>query len=190
MLIKNITKPAGACSFPVSETWAYLAGLIDGEGTVTITHHRQHGREKFQYKPFVYVTNTDLPLIEFLQKTFGGSITKNNKKKSPRHKPCHAWRVMSLDGIRIVLENTMPYLVIKKERALLLLRFISLRQGAQVKGGHYKSYGIEEGIIHEKIKVMNQAGVGNELLRLRSVEADGESRSAHNVLLPSVPPVN
>ncbi|MFD2655509.1 LAGLIDADG family homing endonuclease [Gracilibacillus thailandensis] len=50
---------------------AYLAGIIDGEGTITLTrmHKREHRR------PCITIASTDLELLEYLQTIAGGNIS-------------------------------------------------------------------------------------------------------------------
>ena len=57
---------------------AYIAGLIDGEGTVTLSHrHRNETRHLI-----VSISNTELPLLDYVLDTIGaGKITR--KRISP-----------------------------------------------------------------------------------------------------------
>ena len=57
---------------------AYIAGIIDGEGTVTLT--RKHSNET--PSPHVSVFNCNVALIRWLQKTIGyGDIIKKRPAK-------------------------------------------------------------------------------------------------------------
>ncbi|HHH13218.1 MAG TPA: hypothetical protein ENJ98_03190, partial [Thiolapillus brandeum] len=52
---------------------AYIAGLLDGEGTITLT--RKHRNENRQLA--VTISNTELSLLEFVKQTVGmGKITR------------------------------------------------------------------------------------------------------------------
>jgi len=58
------------------ENWeaSYVAGIIDGEGTITLTrmHENEHRR------PCITISSTDKELLIYLQSLTGGTI--NNKK--------------------------------------------------------------------------------------------------------------
>ena len=60
----------------------YLAGIIDGEGTITIVKHGGPSRMKKyghpEYTVRVYITNTCLEMLEELKKRFGGRIRVHN----------------------------------------------------------------------------------------------------------------
>lgn len=92
----------------MNEKTAYLAGIIDGEGTIYAIRRRRSVR--------VYVVNTDERLIRWLEREFGGLVYR----REPRHgwKAKFEWHVVSRDVSRI-LTLVLPYLVIKREQAEL-----------------------------------------------------------------------
>ncbi len=53
-------------------TTAYIAGLIDGEGTVTLTQEHRNERRRL----VVSISSTERPLLEFVQRNVeAGQIT-------------------------------------------------------------------------------------------------------------------
>jgi hypothetical protein len=116
----KLTKRINAGPFSkLSETEVvYVAGLIDGEGTITV-----RCRTKGQYcQPQVMVCNTSLSLAEWLEdRGFHISWASNNKGRL-------YWRV-SITGWTIIdpLRRLLPYLVVKKRQAQLVIEFIELR---------------------------------------------------------------
>ncbi len=110
----------------MNTVYAYLAGLIDGEGCISIRKTFQNGKD--QFKPMIEVGMTDIEPMKLLQQTFGGSywpeIVRGMKL------PITKWRVTG-SHIIPVLEPLLPYLLAKKrqaEIALTLARRIK-RQG-------------------------------------------------------------
>lgn len=65
------------------EDWeaAYLAGIIDGEGSITLT--RMHDIE--HRRPCITVAFTDYELLEYLQILTNGQITKKKNYHPDRH---------------------------------------------------------------------------------------------------------
>lgn len=67
----------------------YAAGIIDGEGTITLS--RQSSSSKFRI-PVVSCSSTTLEILEFLKSNFGGSISKHKVYKE-HHKQSWSWKV-------------------------------------------------------------------------------------------------
>ena len=98
---------------------AYIAGLFDGEGHVSITWtYRKSGRDP---KLCVKLSNTYLPVILKIQDMFGGTIY------SPVPTEEHYLQVFHLSfnvsESKVFLKTLMPFLVIKYEQAYWALKF-------------------------------------------------------------------
>ena len=66
----------------------YTAGLMDGEGTITLTVIN-----KGKYRaPSVSVTSTTPELLTYLKENFGGCVCKQKTYKE-HHKPSNEWKV-------------------------------------------------------------------------------------------------
>lgn len=61
---------------------AYIAGLFDGDGTVSIVHQKVGG--KLFHTPYVNIVNTNKKVIDWIYNTlqFGNVRLKNNGKIS------------------------------------------------------------------------------------------------------------
>ena len=55
---------------------AYLAGIVDGEGTVTLMKHHKNETPS----PAVTVSNNSLKLLKWIQARVGGGITSKKKR--------------------------------------------------------------------------------------------------------------
>jgi len=97
---------------------AYIAGLIDGEGTVTLT--RKHKNENRQL--CVSISSTERDLLEFVLSVTGvGKITNKSVSKS-HHTRSYAYAVYNRQALDL-LEATVPHLKsYKRNRAELILR--------------------------------------------------------------------
>ena len=132
----------------------YLAGIIDGEGHISITRHRGPRPRGHRYYALfsvqVAVTNTNPKVHEWLSERFVGTCHVHWRKKidHARHKPSFRWRT-SAKVTREMLELTLPYLVIKREQALLALKFLVLRS-ERVPSARTELY--------EQMKVLNLRG--------------------------------
>lgn len=100
-----------------NEQAAYLAGIIDGEGTVTLTRRNIY---RHRYLT-VTVSNCELPLLEYIIDVTGVGKITTKRVYNPKHSPGYTYQVYSrqaLDILRIILPYLQTY---KKERAHLVL---------------------------------------------------------------------
>jgi NUMOD3 motif len=96
---------------------AYVAGLIDGEGSVGI---RKTGT------PYVTIYNTHLGVMHWLWGTLGGTFSAVDNRGRVM---CYAWRVQSLRNSQALIRAVLPFLIIKRESAARTLAELDLRLG-------------------------------------------------------------
>ena len=96
---------------------AYIAGIIDGEGTISLVRH--HSGE--HRRPVVSVANTERGLLTYLHETIGaGRITSKCIAKD-HHTPSFVFAIYSRQALEL-LRQVAPYLrTHKRARAELLL---------------------------------------------------------------------
>lgn len=93
---------------------AYLAGIVDGEGTVTLMkHHRNE-----THTPYVSVANNNLKLLQWIKNKVGGNIC-SKKKRLPHHHDSYTWSARQDRAIRL-LNEIKCFLIIKKPQADLI----------------------------------------------------------------------
>lgn len=95
---------------------AYLAGIIDGEGTVTLMKHHRNETPT----PNVVVANNNLELLRWIKSRVGGTIV-SKKKYSPHHHDSYAWNVRQDRALRL-LHEIKQYLIIKRTQAELITK--------------------------------------------------------------------
>ena len=78
---------------------AYLAGTVDGEGTVTLVKHHRNETPT----PNVSVANNNLQLLEWIKSKVGGVIV-SKKKRLPHHSNSYVWSVRQDRAIRFLNE--------------------------------------------------------------------------------------
>lgn len=148
--------------------WSYLAGIIDGEGTINITYSPKNEERNVR----VQVGNTSSSLISYLKNTFGGSVGKGQKTKG--NKLFKVWVISGNRLCKLFLIRLKPYLIIKDKQAETALRFIDsfradrlrykTRKGfARVNvGKHHELWSEREKLREElyiKNKVLNQGEI-------------------------------
>lgn len=110
---------------------AYAAGLIDGEGTITMI--KKHASDKYRCST-VSMSSTTLELLVFMKERFNGCIS-NHKTYQSHHKKSYAWKVVNNDAIA-ALSLIVNYLrePEKLRRANLIL---STYKSVTVRNGKY-----------------------------------------------------
>lgn len=135
----------------------YLAGIIDGEGTLRVMRAL-----KSWYAPFIQITNTNEALMDWLQRLLGekgiGHVYHERFRKKPNHKLKHVYNIAAVQGVKQILDQIAPLLVIKKEQAKLLLEFISMKE-------EKADYGVlpREQEIFEELKLLNKRGNAEQI---------------------------
>jgi hypothetical protein len=110
------------------KNWSYVAGLFDGEGCISICNRK----DKHEDTAFIFciqITNTNTTLMKWLVEHFGGVYySQDGKSRNPKWKPSFRWRVKGRKNEEEFLLGILPYLVIKREQALLALEFVRMWQ--------------------------------------------------------------
>jgi hypothetical protein len=97
---------------------AYIAGIIDGEGTITLS--RRHANENRQL--VVSIANTERGLLEFVLDATGvGKITRK-RVASDKHTPSFAYSVSNQQALELLRSISMYLRSYKSARANLILR--------------------------------------------------------------------
>lgn len=97
---------------------AYTAGVIDGEGCITVSMSRS-------FRVRLQVTNTNTGLIDWLAERFGGHVKTRKRMGKPNWKTSYDWTVSTV-AARDILVQVMPYLVIKRRQAEIAIEMASL----------------------------------------------------------------
>jgi O-phosphoseryl-tRNA(Cys) synthetase len=105
------------------ETAAYIAGLIDGEGTITLTRlHRNEMR-----RLVVSISNNELAMLRYVLEASGVGRITTKRTYNVRHAPSFTFQVSSRQALDL-LRQVAPYLrSYKSQRAHLTLQeYLSL----------------------------------------------------------------
>lgn len=117
-----------------SEELAYMAGLFDGEGSIYIGKASSHRQQL--YSVCLSITNTDKDVLQWAVEHFGGAVSLKPAERA-HYKTRYLWRAQAIRNTAIVLEQILPFLKIKKQQALLALRFLKLQIGKNRKRPRY-----------------------------------------------------
>ena len=115
---------------------SWTAGIIDGEGYVTIqkcTKGRYGRRDYLTTK--IRVGNTDMKMVDMLQLVWGGNV--RFRKRGGNRRDIYEWDIQCTQARR-VLESILPYSITKKKQMELAINFqkrVSNREGLHYQEG-------------------------------------------------------
>lgn len=102
---------------------AYLAGIIDGEGCIYIGTHSSNKQSKVPYfVTTIQVVNTDMELINWIARIFGGTTSKYTRNQTPKkyRKDPYLWKATGT-LLTVLCPKILPYSVIKKEQIKVMI---------------------------------------------------------------------
>ncbi|MFE8696583.1 LAGLIDADG family homing endonuclease [Cytobacillus sp. FJAT-53684] len=91
---------------------SYIAGIIDGEGSITLTrlHINEHRR------PCITIASTDIELLIYIQSLTSGGISRKKNYNPDRHKDSYTLNVRKKEDVLRTLNDVWPYLRVNKKR--------------------------------------------------------------------------
>lgn len=126
------------------ETVIYLAGLVDGEGYIGIkkSKYARHCPSP-TYHERIQVRMVEEKAISLMKQTFGGNYYKETEHSKYSKRPLYCYAISDLIASKTCKE-LLPYLLIKKKNAELILRLRKSKQDIKTherggnKGGRRK----------------------------------------------------
>lgn len=159
--------------------WAYIAGIMDADGCFMIFKHKRKTKNRITsralkfpktvgewaitYIPGVKIAMIESEAIHFIEKEmgFGHMHIDGARKNRPNSKPIFHWYMRDKFKTAVFLENVIPYLRVKKDRALHLLNFCKHLQTIPNQG--YRGLSFEELDYREDMYVKMREFNGNKV---------------------------
>lgn len=132
---------------------AYIAGIIDGEGTIAI---RKHHKEK-KYQPYVSIVNTNYEVVKMVADFIGAKRIFIHDPSTNGYQGrliCYKAMVIGRFKTKPTIEKLLPYLIIKREAAKICLKLANEMKASRVgklSGKNYRTTPIEETQWREEI---------------------------------------
>lgn len=113
---------------------AYLAGFLDGEGSISIGRHRKtKPNRKPQYRLHVLIVNTHHETLKSIQRVFGGNFMI--RTSLPAHiKPQGYLRWSGVWAVQL-LRAILPYVRTKLRHTELAIQFWEAKEAAKLDTG-------------------------------------------------------
>jgi hypothetical protein len=101
------------------EQWAYIAGIFDGEGSLTSTRGEY-------YRVDIYQKNTNRLLLWLHQTLGAGSIASNQTVG------VEVFRLLQAKQVYEFLTGILPYTIVKREKVIAAMTKLSEKYGFKV----------------------------------------------------------
>lgn len=138
---------------------AYLAGIMDGEGTLFIGNYGNKDKIRGTgfFQTVMAVTTTDKCLVEWLFVNFGGWKSEYTPKQRAINckGPVHSWKCTG-DRLTHICELILPYLVIKRDQAEILLAMRRTYFCSEYQPGKQGIQRISDDLIQRRLELMDQ----------------------------------
>lgn len=153
---------ANTRTVPTQLDKAYAAGILDGEGCITIPRHAHSAAHKRNpgHSLRIEVASIDRELIDWLAERWPATVSQNGPYKAhgPNAKPQYHFILTSKRAEKFI-RDVLPFVVIKQRQCLLGLAFMMSHQG---RGRNRLPAGIREyrQWLRENMQAANQRKVG------------------------------
>ena len=167
----------------------YLAGIIDGEGTITlcrISENKSKGRTE-HIRPIVQIVNTNMPILlrcqALLAEITGRQATINSKSfgsnpKLSHWKDSHQIQIVKQQDVKLICKALIPHLSGKKLQAELVFKFVEIRESVKrtgnpggPKGGQIRPTGSQEYALWLACKELNRDS-SNKTVSVETIRQD------------------
>jgi hypothetical protein len=112
---------------PGEESLAYIAGIIDGEGTIGIASPTKRRAQS----PFLAIYNSNEQLMRCLVQEIGGAYHLGDRRGRVAG---YYWRLSAARDVFRLCTALLPYLIIKLSDAKAILAFLDSKYGGKLHG--------------------------------------------------------
>jgi len=164
----------------------WMAGIVDGEGCLTISKQIRKGRPSPAFRVMITISNTDLRLLAPFKEKWGGGIYHSiDSRVHKRWKDAWTWHCPQRSEIAF-LSAIMPHLRGKKRQAEVILRFIALKRsfkrthvGVGGKRSLKGSLPLGDGEIFARTQIWNEVRALNSKGSYSRKLKGGDAHAAH-----------
>lgn len=139
---------------------AYSAGIFDGEGWAIIAPYNHNsvvnGTVYPRHRTRMGVSNTSLPMLEWLKQTWGGNIYLVYPQKG-KSRALYSWQPSEKIAVQF-LSQILPYLKVKVRQARLALKF------RRTINRTIRGHPVSKSILDERNRLMNAMRMANDPL--------------------------
>jgi len=135
----------------------WLAGIIDGEGCITLARaQKKHHENTPWFLPLIHISNTDpyiiSEIVRIMRKYELPFWLQHRRTGKYANKNLYLVMIDGMKRVKKLLDVVIPYLIGKKEEAVTVREFIQYRSDKHGGNGTNSPYGEAEVAFFEKCK--------------------------------------
>lgn len=165
----------------------YLAGFIDGEGSLSLARIPRRGRST-EYCVRLSIANTNRRILAKIQNQFGGTLARN-RWRNPRWKPGYALIWTNAAAVA-VLRRIGPHLRVKSSNAVALLEYtehVTEYGRPRDRKGRILPLSSDEKQVreafHERLRILNARGPREPCDPGHAINVDSRRQERGNISL-------
>jgi hypothetical protein len=134
---------------------AYFAGLVDGEGTVSLWRNvNPKNRSGVSYKVTFTIAQANAPFLEDVRTMVANGVVALSGRNKPHQKVTYALRFNGSQA-RWILPQIMPYLRIKRRQAEIVMEYLGLFDTSRRDPAAH----VRRAALYEECHALNRRGV-------------------------------
>lgn len=146
--------------------WTSLATLIDGEGCINLARQVKN-LPRPRYFIRIEIVNTNEAYLQAWMQRIGKGFVNAQRDGNEKHSTSYRWCIVKVADIVYVLKKVLPYLLIKKEQAVISL---DLREGKFVKGEKPNEQELaRRERLYQRMRILNFRGPSESVEHIRRV---------------------
>ena len=158
--------------------YAYLAGIIDGEGCIRVNRHDDGERNYPSYSLRIQVAQKNGTLIDWLYGNFGGTVTHANKNSrflrasgeivDVSHHD-YRWSINTVEKLLPILKRILPFSIEKKKQievAINVCHFLTKYRRSMIVHGNRRLHRSSDSAAHYTNTCENYMKTLQELKRI------------------------
>ena len=144
-----------------TEKSAYIAGIIDGEGSIYLGIQK-----KRLFIPAISISNNDEKMLQFCKETLRFGYISKRKCNISKNRPNHSWVhfIGKREDIVRVLIQVRPFLITKQKQADLLFEYCVNRLEIR------QPYTERDYEIYRELRILNKRNQGANLLSITQLK--------------------
>ena len=97
---------------------AYIAALIDGEGTITLSRHNKSKYRRLE----IAISNIDLKLLKWVKNSIGVGQIMPKRPHNDRQTMCYTYKICNRQAFNLLTQISSHLKTYKRKRAELILK--------------------------------------------------------------------
>lgn len=107
---------------------AYLAGIIDGDGSLTLSHRRRNAARGWEsIELHISISNTNQSLMSHLSQMLGAPFYSAKDRRNRKWKQHFVISFSAFVELNALLTRIIPYLIVKRRQAEIMLELVKRR---------------------------------------------------------------